>query len=98
MMNEKRWIVLTPDGGHVSIGRLTDPSDSEIEAVAQKLREAGTGGWLAIMEGKYYGPRNVKLLMVREIARTGITWESAARAFRERRARATSEGGVPPCI
>jgi hypothetical protein len=45
MPGERRWIVLMPDGGHISIGRHTDPSDDEIEAVAGKLRRAGTGGW-----------------------------------------------------
>jgi hypothetical protein len=29
MSAEKRWIILTPDGGHVSIGRHTDPSDDD---------------------------------------------------------------------
>jgi hypothetical protein len=54
MPSEKRWIILTPDGGHVSIGRHTDPSDDEVEVAAEKLRQAGTGGWLAVMEGPYY--------------------------------------------
>ena len=78
---EKRSIILTPDGGHVSIGRHTDPSDDEIEAVAGKLRQAGTGGWLAVMEGNYYGRRNVTLLMVREIVPAGGRWETAVDAF-----------------
>ena len=67
MLGEKRWIILTPDGGQVSIGRHTDPSDDEIEGAAGKLRQAGTGGWFAVMEGGYYGRRKVTLLMVREI-------------------------------
>jgi hypothetical protein len=71
MPGEKRWIILTPDGGHVSIGRQTDPSDDEIEAAAGKLRQAGSGGWLAVMEGAYYGRRKATLLMVREIVPTG---------------------------
>jgi hypothetical protein len=51
MPGEKRWIILTPDGGQVSIGRHTDPSDDEIEAVAGKLRQAAIRGWLAVTEG-----------------------------------------------
>jgi hypothetical protein len=50
MSVEKRWIILTPGGGHVSIGRHTDPSEAEIETASGKLRQAGTGGWLAVME------------------------------------------------
>jgi hypothetical protein len=34
---EKRWIILTADGWHVSIGRHADPSGDEIEAAAGKL-------------------------------------------------------------
>ena len=44
MPSEMRWVILTPDGGHVSIGRHTDPSEDEIGAATGKLRPAGTGG------------------------------------------------------
>jgi hypothetical protein len=85
MPGEKRWIVLTPDGAHMSVGRHTDPSDDEIQIVAQKLRAAGTGGWLAVMEGVYYGRGKVTLLMVREIVPAGRSWDEAAAAFQRRR-------------
>ena len=94
MPGEKRWIILTPDGGHVSIGRHTDPSDNEIEAVAGKLRQAGTGGWLAVLEGSYYGRRKVTLLMVRQIVPTGGDCETAVAAFERTRREATA----PPRI
>ncbi len=82
MSAENRWIILTPDGGHVSVGRHTDPSDDEIEAAAGKLRQAGTGGWLAVMEGHYYRPReSVSVMMVRQLAPTGASWEAAVDAF-----------------
>jgi hypothetical protein len=77
MPGEKRWIILTPDGGHVSIGRHTDPSDDEIEVVAEKLRQDGTGGWLAVMEDSYYRQRSVTLLMVQEIVPVEENWETA---------------------
>jgi hypothetical protein len=85
MPGEKRWIVLTADGGHVSIGRHTDPSEEELKRAAQQLRAAGTGGWLAVMEGAYYSRGNVTLLMVREIAPTATSWPEAAEAFQRRR-------------
>ena len=95
MPSEKRWIILIPDGGHVSIGRHSDPSDDEIEAVAGKLRHAGTGGWLAVMEGSYYGRGEMTLLMVREIVPAGRSWETAVAAFQRARLRAIapSRGG-----
>src|ERR1039457_6973344 len=87
MPGERRWIVLMPDGGHVSIGRHTDPSDDEIEAVAGKLRQARTDGWLAVMEGTYYGRRKVTLLLVREIVPTGRSRETAVTALERTRRR-----------
>ena len=87
MPGEKRWIILTPDGGHVSIGRHTDPSEDEIQVAGEKLRQAGTGGWLAVMEGSYYGRRQVTLLMVREIVPGDGSWETVVATFeRTRRA------------
>jgi hypothetical protein len=94
MSGEKRWIILTPDGGHVSIGRHTDPTDDEIEIVAGKLQQAGTGGWLAVMEGAYYGRRKVTLLMVREIVPTGGSWAAAVAAFEGARQRATAPAKI----
>ena len=93
MSVEKRWIILTPGGGHVSIGRHTDPSEAEIETAAGKLRQAGTGGGLAVMEGSYYGRRKVTLLMVREIVPNGGNWETAVAAFERTRQRATAPSG-----
>lgn len=90
MSAETRRIILTPEGGHVSIGRHTDPSDDEIEAAAGKLRQAGSGGWLAVTEGRYYGRRNVTLLMVREIVPTDASWETAVAAFEWTRRGATA--------
>ena len=90
MPGEKRWIILTPDGGHVSIGRHTDPSEEEIEAAAGKLRQAGTGGWLAAMEGRYFGRGKMTLLMVREIGPAGGSWERPAAAFERTRRGATA--------
>ena len=95
MPGEKRWIILTPpDGGHVSIGRHTDPSEDEIEATAGKLRQAGTGGWPGMMEGSYYRCRKVTLLMVREIVPADGSWGSAVAAFERTR----QEAGAPPTV
>lgn len=95
MPAEKRWIILTPDGGHVSIGRHTDPSEDEIRAVAQKLREAGTGGWLAVMEGAYYSRNRVTLLMVREIVPSGKIWDAVVASFDSRRRRSNAADSGP---
>jgi hypothetical protein len=93
---EKRWIVLMSDGRHVSIGRHTDPSPSELDAIAANLRQAGAGGWLAVMEGTYYGRRSVELLMVRELVPAEATWEEAVRTFRDIRTRAAGTDPASP--
>lgn len=95
MPGKKRWIILTSDGGHVSIGRHTDPSEDEIGAAVQKLREAGAGGWLAVMDGTYYGRGKVALLNVRELVPVAAGgWDDAVAAFQRRRVNATA-GNVP---
>ncbi|WP_439580653.1 hypothetical protein [Elioraea sp.] len=79
---EKRWIVLGEDGRHVTLGRHTDPTDAEIAAAEGKLAAQGLGGWLAIMEGDYFGRRpQPALLMVRPLGSPAERFEAAAEAF-----------------
>lgn len=79
---ERRWIVLGEDGRHVTLGRHTDPTAEEIVHAGDSLRAAGLGGWLAVMEGVYYGSRGrVSLMMVRELAPCRASWAEAAAAF-----------------
>ncbi len=88
---EHRWIVLGEDGRHVTLGRHTDPTDDEIARSAEALRTTGQGGWLAVLEGRYYQPRDkVSLLMVRQLGPTKTAWEAAAEAFLAARRRATA--------
>ena len=80
---ERRWIILAEDGRHVTVGRHTDPTPEEIGQAGSQLCALGVGGWLAVLEGGYYRPRDgVTLLMIREIAPThGTTWDEAADSF-----------------
>ncbi|GIX10387.1 hypothetical protein [Elioraea sp.] len=79
---EKRWIVLGEDGRHVTLGRHTDPTDAEIAAVQGALAAQGLGGWLAIMEGDYFGRRSPPaLLMVRPLGSPAERFEAAVEAF-----------------
>lgn len=85
---EKRWIVLAEDGRHTTLGRHTDPTEEEITRAGAGLKAAGLGGWLAVMEGDYYGRSdNVNLLMVRKLAPARIGWDAAVAAFRDGRER-----------
>ena len=83
---EKRWIVLAEDGRHSTIGRHTDPTEDDLERAAASLRAASLGGWLAVMEGEYYGQRSrVELLQVRELNPSRVRWEDAETAFHHAR-------------
>jgi hypothetical protein len=45
-MRERRWIVLSGDGRHVTIGRHTDPTDEQLTLEAdQPARTASAVGW-----------------------------------------------------
>jgi hypothetical protein len=81
MSREKRWIVLADDGRHVTVGRHTDPTEDEIVRAGAGLQANGVGGWLAVTEGVYYGAGSLSVMMVREIAPAGQTWEAAVSAF-----------------
>ncbi len=83
-MGERRWIIIGEDGRHVTLGRHTDPTDQEIARAAEVLRGTGQGGWLAVTEGDYYGPdRPLSVMMVRELASTTRTWDSALATFQD---------------
>jgi hypothetical protein len=64
---ERRWIVLTEDGKHITLGRYTDPSPEEIATSEAGLAAQGLSGWLAVMKGNYYGSDEPSLMMVRPL-------------------------------
>ena len=83
---ERRWLVLTQDGRHATLGRHSDPTPSELDAASDALRRDGVGGWLAVLDGAYYDPMAAgTLLMVRILAEPALDWPAAAEAFAERR-------------
>ena len=86
-MRERRWIVLSGDGRHVTIGRHTDPTEEQLTLAADQLRANGLGGWLAVTEGQYYSRGKLSVMMVRELAPASTTWEAAVAAFHTLRQR-----------
>lgn len=90
-VTETRWIVLTTDGRHSSVGRHTDPTPEQIADVEAQLRASGLSGWLVLMKGAYYAGRRPGLMMVRPLGeppREG--WEGAKEAFEATRLAALS--------
>ena len=86
---ETRWIVLGPDGRHVSLGR-TEPSEVEIATASDALATQGLSGWLARMQGDYYSRGKVMLESLQRIgAAHDADWQAALAAFHAARQRAT---------
>ena len=84
---EKRWLIVAEDGRHSTIGRHTDPTESEIILSGQRLDEMELAGWLAVLNGPSYGNNPVSLLMVRPIARKTGEWAAAEMRWHEQRAK-----------
>jgi hypothetical protein len=82
---ETRWIVLSTDGRHVSMGRHSDPSHDEVTEVERSLAAQGLAGWLAVMKGGYYVRRKPSLMMVRPLANPARPFEEAAAEFEAKR-------------
>jgi len=80
-VRERRWIILADDGRHVTVGRHSDPCEDDIIRAGEALRAAGHGGWLAILEGVYYGDGPVTIMQVREIASPTTAWGAAVESF-----------------
>jgi hypothetical protein len=96
MATERRWIILSEDGRHVTVGRATDPSEAEIQAAGKALRQTGQGGWLAILDGIYYARGAVSLMMVRELAPASASWEEAVAKFEQLRSAAIAPDRPKP--
>ena len=81
---ERRWIVLRPDGRYSTLGRHTDPDEEEILRAEAALRQAGSGGWLAIAEGGFHVAESPPRPMeVRRLGEPEGSFEHAAGSFGE---------------
>ena len=82
---ETRWIVLSTDGQHVTLGRHTDPTQEEVAAAEAALATRGLAGWLVVMKGGYYVRRKPSLMMVRPLANPVRAFDEAAADFEAKR-------------
>ncbi len=78
---ETRWIVLSTDGRHTTLGRHRDPDEDDITRAGAALAAAGLAGWLVVMKGGYYRSPRPELLMVKPLAGEPVDWEDATQAF-----------------
>lgn len=96
MTRERRWVVISEDGRHATLGRHTDPSEDEINAAEAGLTTLGTGGWLVVTEGVYYSRDAMRLLLVRTLGTPTVTWEDASSRFLSLREAAAAGPGPTP--
>jgi hypothetical protein len=75
---ERRWVVIAEDGRHVTLGRASDPTETEIREAEQALRAQGLAGWLAVMEGNPYAGVTPRLLEVRMLGVPNTSFKDAA--------------------
>jgi len=86
---ERRWILLGQDGRHVTLGRAVPPTHDEIAAASVALADQCLGGWIATMDGSYWGRGRVTLAPVQTVgAGVHLDWPSAVAAFLDARQRA----------
>lgn len=83
--SDRRWIILAADGRYATLGRATDPSQSEIEDAEAGLTAAGLRGFLAVLSGSAYAPEPPEILLVRPLSgATAEGFAAACEAFRRR--------------
>lgn len=86
---QRRWIVLGQDGRHVTLGRAAPPSAEEIAAASTAMEAQGLAGWIATLDGDYWGRRRVTLAPVQIIgAAATLDWPAAVTSFEDARQRA----------
>ncbi|CAH0128639.1 signal recognition particle subunit SRP19/SEC65 family protein [Roseomonas sp. CECT 9278] len=86
---QRRWIVLGQDGRHVTLGRAVSPTAEEIAAASDALSQQGLAGWIATLEGDYWGRGRVTLAPVQIIGTpVALDWSAAVVAFLDARQRA----------
>ena len=89
---ERRWLIVTADGRHVTFGRDTDPTEDEIRILGRQVDELDRAAWLVIQAGDYHDPEvDLELMAVRRVGCSEGSWEEARTAFL-----AIRERGIAP--
>jgi len=85
-MHEARWIVITNDGHHAWLGRDSNPTVEELDALTLQLNAKGIVGWVAVLKGDYWARRSaLEIILVRLLTEQAGDWESALQSWRGRR-------------
>lgn len=71
---------MAEDGRYVTLGRASDPSETEILNAEQALVAQGLAGWLAVMQGNPYVGTTPRLMEVRVLGKPKGSFDAAADA------------------
>ena len=86
---ERRYLLVSADGRHTTLGRDVEPDQEALDTAAEGLDSLGMAGWLVLSEGRYYSGETVTLLPIRCLTATSGDWEATAAEFHRRRTAAT---------
>lgn len=75
---ERRWVVVGEDGRYVTLGRASDPSETEILDAEKALVAQGLAGWLAVMQGSPHCGATPRLMEVRMLGTPKCMFRDAA--------------------
>ena len=75
---ERRWVVVGEDGRYATVGRASDPTQTEILEAEKALVAQGLSGWLAVMQGNPYVRAVPRLMEVRALGEPTAPFEKAA--------------------
>jgi hypothetical protein len=75
---ERRWVVVGEDGRYVTLGRASDPSETEILEAEKALVAQGLAGWLAVMQGNPHQGVKPRLMEVRTLGTPRSMFHDAA--------------------
>jgi hypothetical protein len=76
-----RWLILGEDGRHVTIGRVSAPSEEEILAAEKAMTSQGVSGWLVLLTGEYYCRTKPQVTMLRSLRTPMRSFEAALSDF-----------------
>ena len=80
-----RWLILGEDGRHVTIGRVSAPSEDEILAAEKAMTSQGVSGWLVLLTGEYYCRTKPQVTMLRSLRTPMRPFEAALADFEIKR-------------
>lgn len=88
-MPETRALIVGDDGRHTTVGRHSLPTREEVTRAHETLTTNGTGGWLCIVTGNYWGRGKLRLSMIQELGTPRNDFATAEATFLANRAART---------